>query len=76
MNEWCDNTKGVIRIRKPKKDRQRHTKHNTENPLNTGGELRYSGNVSSSCSTHCTRLVTGKRHEHHLILEIIRPCHT
>ena len=37
MNEErFDDTKGVIRIRKPKKDRQRHTKHNTENPLNTG----------------------------------------
>jgi hypothetical protein len=68
MNEErFDDTKGVIRIREPKKDRQRHTKHNTENPLNTGGELMCSGNVSSSCSTRDTRRVTGKRYEHHLI---------
>jgi hypothetical protein len=40
MNEErLDDIKGVMRIRKPKKDRQRYTKHNTENPLNTGGEL-------------------------------------
>jgi hypothetical protein len=59
-------TKGVIRIRKPK-DRQRHAKHNTENPLNTEGELMCSGNVSSSCPTSDTHRITGKRHEHHLI---------
>ena len=65
MNEErFDDTNGVMRIRQPKKDRQRHTKHNTENPLNTGGD---SGNLSSSCSTRDTRRVTGKRYEHHLI---------
>jgi len=30
----------------------------TQNPLNTGGELRFSGMVNSSCSTNGTRHVT------------------
>jgi hypothetical protein len=58
-----ENTKGVIRIRisknrQNKKDKQRSTKHTyktkdrvTRPPLKTGGELRCSGMVSSSCST-------------------------
>ena len=47
-----------------KKDTQRSTKHTyktedrvTRTPLKTGGELRYSGRVSSSCSTSGTRCV-------------------
>jgi hypothetical protein len=38
-------------------------------PLDTEGELRCSGMVSSSCSTCDTRRRTVKRHEHHLIWE-------
>jgi len=44
--------------KKVQKDKQRSTKHTyktkyrvTRTPLKTGGELRYSGRVSSSCST-------------------------
>ena len=64
---------GVIRIRKSKnrphkgqkkKHKQRYTKHIhktkdrvTRTPLKTGGELRCSGRVSSSCSTSDTRRV-------------------
>ena len=46
------------------KDKQRYTKHTyktkdrvTRTPLNTGGELRCSGMVSSFCSTSDTRRV-------------------
>ena len=46
------------------KDKQRSTKHVhktkdrvTRTPLKTGGELRWSGRVSSSCSTIGTRRV-------------------
>jgi hypothetical protein len=46
---------------KVQKDKQRSTKHTyktkdrvTRTPLKTGGELRYSGRVSSSCSTSGT----------------------
>ena len=46
------------------KDKQRSTKHAhktkdrvTRTPLKTGGELRWSGRVSSSCSTIGTRRV-------------------
>jgi len=58
-----------------KKDKQRSKKHTnktksrvTRTPLKTGGELKCSGRVSSSCSTSSTRrvnLVTnpGIRHE-------------
>ena len=49
---------------KAKKDKQRSTKHThktkyrvTRTPLKTGGELRCSGRVSSSCSTNGTRRV-------------------
>jgi len=45
-------------------DKQRSTKHThktkdqvTRTPPNTGGELRCSGKVSSSCSTSGTRCV-------------------
>ena len=47
-----------------KKDKQRSTKHTyktkdrvTRTPLKTGGEIRYSGKVSSSCSTSGARRV-------------------
>jgi hypothetical protein len=40
------------------KDKQRSTKHRvTRTSLKTGGELRCSGRVSSSCSTRGTRRV-------------------
>ena len=75
MEEELEDIKGVIRIRKSKKDRkhngqkekvqknkQRSTKHThktndrvTRIPLRTGGELRCSGRLSSSCSTSGTR---------------------
>jgi hypothetical protein len=49
---------------KAQKDKQRSTKHTyktkdreTRTPLKTGGELRCSGRVSSSCSTSGTRRV-------------------
>ena len=49
---------------KGQKDKQRSTKHTyktkdrvTRTPLKTGGELRYSGRVGSSCSTIGTRRV-------------------
>jgi hypothetical protein len=49
---------------KLQKDKQRSTKHTyktkdrvTRTPLKTGGELRCSGKVSSSCSTSGTRRV-------------------
>ena len=49
---------------KVQKDKQRSTKHTyktkyreTHTPLKTGGELRCSGRVSSSCSTSDTRRV-------------------
>ena len=49
---------------KVRKDKQRSTKHTyktkdrvTRTPLNTGGEFRCSGRVSSSCSTSSTRRV-------------------
>ena len=38
----------------------------TRTQLKTGGELRCSGRVSSSCVTSDTRCVTAKRHEHYL----------
>ena len=50
--------------KKVQKDKQRSTKHTyktkdrvTWTPLKTGGELRFSGRVSSSCSTSGTRRV-------------------
>jgi hypothetical protein len=69
--EKVEDTKGVIRIRKSKKnrqhndqmtkgqkDKQRSTKHThktkyrvTRTPLKTWDELRWTGRVSSSCST-------------------------
>jgi hypothetical protein len=39
----------------------------TRIPLKTGGELRCSRRVSSSCSTCDTCHVTVERHEHHLL---------
>ena len=52
---------------KVQKDKQRYTKHThkikdrvTRTPLKTGGELRCSGRVSSSCSTSGTRCVNLK----------------
>ena len=49
---------------KVQKDKQRSTKHTyktkdrvTQTPVKTGGELRCSGKVSSSCSTSGTRRV-------------------
>ena len=41
----------------------------TRTPIRTweGVELRFSGRVSSSCSTCDTHLVTVTQHEHHLI---------
>ena len=49
---------------KVQQDKQRFTKHThktkdrvTRDPLKTGGELRYSGRVSSSCSTSGTHRV-------------------
>jgi hypothetical protein len=46
------------------KDKQRSTKHThktkdrvTRTPLKSGGELRYSGRVNSSCSNSDTRRV-------------------
>ena len=49
---------------KVRKDKQRSTKHThktkdgvTRTPLKTGGELRCSGRVSSSCSTSDTRRI-------------------
>jgi hypothetical protein len=49
---------------KVQKDKQRSTKHTyktkdrvTQTPVKTGGELRCSGRVSSSCSTSGTRRV-------------------
>jgi hypothetical protein len=69
-----EDTKGVIRIRiskknrqhkeKVQKDKQRSTKHTRKTkdrvprtPLKTRGQLRWSGRVSSSCSTSDTRRV-------------------
>jgi hypothetical protein len=69
--EEFEDTKGVIRIRISKKNRQHNgqkkkykltkndlQKHTyktkdrvTQTPLQTRGELRFSGRVSSSCST-------------------------
>jgi hypothetical protein len=50
--------------KKVQKGKTRSTKHTyktkdrvTRNPLKTGGELSYSGRVSSSCSTSDTRRV-------------------
>jgi hypothetical protein len=69
VKEEFEDTKGVIRIRKSKKnrkyngqkDKQQSTAHThktkdrvTRTPLNTEGELRYSGNVGSSCTTSGT----------------------
>jgi len=70
--EEFEDTKGVIRIRISKKNRQhngqkkkyKRTKHThktkdriTRTPLKIGGERRCSGRVSSSCSTSGTRRV-------------------
>ena len=76
MYEEFEDTKGAIRIRISKKNRQHNgqkkkdkdkqgsTKHAytskdrvTRTPLKTGGELRCSGRVDSSCSTRDTRRV-------------------
>jgi hypothetical protein len=71
VKEEFEDTKGVIRIRKLKKNRQHngqkykqrsthtHTTKDrvTRTPLNAGGELRYSGKVGSSCTTSGTSRV-------------------
>ena len=77
LTDEFEDTKGVIRIRKSKKDRQhndkkkkvltdkqRSTKHTyktkdqlARTPLKTGGQLKCSWRVSSSCSTVDTRRV-------------------
>ena len=51
----------MTKKKKVQKDKQRSTKHahktndrDTRTPLQTGGELRCSGRVSSSCSTSGT----------------------
>ena len=74
--EQFEDIKAVIRIRKPKKDRQHNGQkkkdkranndlqsitHNIKDPvsripLKTGGELRCSGRVGSSCSTSLLNL--------------------
>jgi hypothetical protein len=67
--EEFEDTKGAIRIRISKKNRQHNDKkhkrrnndrqniHIKRTPLKIGGELRCSGRVSSSCSTSGTRRV-------------------
>ena len=70
LSEWCCSVTMVwvqIPSREEQKfdsDKQRSTKHIyktkdrvTRTPLKTGGELRYSGRISSSCSTSGTRRV-------------------
>ena len=71
IQEEFEDTKGAIRIRISKnrqhnvqQDKQRSTKHTyktkdrvTRTSLKTGGELRCSGRVNSSCSTSDTRHV-------------------
>ena len=64
FDEEFEDTKGVIRIRISKKNRQRSTKHTykakdrvTRTPLKTGGELWCSGRVDSSSSTSDTHRV-------------------
>ena len=80
--EEFENTKGVIRIRKStdngKKKKDKRTNNDLQNTTQktkrsrntnitkTGGGLRCSGSVSSSCSTSDTRRVTVKQHEHHM----------
>ena len=53
---------------KGQKDKERPTNHThktkdrvTRTPLKTGGELRCSGRVRSSCSTSCTRPVDSEK---------------
>ena len=71
-----EDTKGIIRIRKSKKNRHNGNKNKrrtnndqqsttqktkdrvTRTPLKTGGELRCSGRVGSSCSTSYNRRAT------------------
>jgi hypothetical protein len=56
MEEEFEDTKGVIKIRKSKDDLQnKHIKRLTRNPLKTGGALRCSGRVGSSCTTSGNR---------------------
>jgi len=64
--EEFEDTKGAIRIRISKKDREHNgqkkkdkgqTTINKTNPTKTGGELRFSGRVCSSCSTSDNRRV-------------------
>ena len=71
--EWFEDSKRVIRICKSKKDRQHNSQkknddlqnitHKTKDrvtctPLKTGGEIRCSGRVISSCTTSGIRCVT------------------
>jgi hypothetical protein len=62
--EEVEVTKGIIRIRISKKDKQQSTTHAhktkdrvTRTSLKTGNELRCSGRESSYCSTSGTRRV-------------------
>ena len=62
LNEELEVIKGVIKIRKLKKDRQRSTKytHTTKDRISRttiGDEFRCLGKVGSSCSTSGTRRV-------------------
>ena len=68
MQEEFEDTKGIIRQhngkKKVQKDKQRSTKHTYQTKdrvirtsLKIGAELRYSGMVSSSCSTSDTHRV-------------------
>ena len=68
LSQEFQDTKGVFRIRKSKKDNQhnglkkknKRTNNDLQNihiKLKTGVELRCSGRVRSSCSTSCTRHV-------------------
>ena len=67
IEEEFENTKGVIRIRKSKKDKQHNGQKDKEQktkdrairtPVKPNSELRCSGRVSHSCSTSGTHRVT------------------
>jgi len=71
----------IIRSRKLKKYRHQNGQNKKDIKTSNGrqhtsqqlakiGELRWSGNISSSCSTSGTRRVTDKQHEHHLLWEL------
>jgi hypothetical protein len=67
IEEEFENTKGVIRIQKSKKDKQHNGQKDKEQntkdrairtPVKPNSELRCSGRVSHSCSTSGTHRVT------------------